>query len=228
VITLEETSKSIFNPFKWPIMCSAGVLAIFQYAFFSFLAFLAFPESFDPVNDFLSKLGNYEKNPDGAIFYFIAIIFSGMLTVVFYWGFYSFYSKEKFASLLKVILFLGIVNGISIFMSGVFAESVNFPLHFLFSFLIFFTLLPLILITNIYIWKSQNYSKITSMLGFIAATIDFIFILIAIFGGDLFNDAAIMEWLSLFSYFIWMLLIIYNVIKVSISENKNEFTVKTL
>jgi len=123
---------------------------------------------------------------------------------------------------LKVIVILGIANGLSIFMSGVFAESVNYPLHFLFSFLIFFTLLPLLLIINIYIWNYQNYTKITSILGVTVATIDLIFILIVMIGGDLFKNAAIMEWLSLFSYFIWMLLIIYNVLKESISQDKNE------
>lgn len=219
MIILREIPYSKFNPFKWPIMCSVGLLAIFQYIFFSYLAFLAFPESFDPFNNFLSQLGNYERNPNGAIFYFLAIIFSGVLSVIFYRGLYLFYSTEKSSMLLKLILILGIANGLSIFMSGVFAESVNYPLHFLFSFSIFFTLLPLLCMINIYIWNNQNYPKITSILGFIVVIIDLIFILIAMISEELFENAAIMEWLSLFSYFIWMLLIIYQIIQESVSPN---------
>lgn len=224
VKTLEKTSHFILNVFKWPIMCSVGVLAIFQYFFFSFLAFLAFPESFDPFNNFLSQLGNYERNPNGAIFYLLAIIFSGILTIIFYREFYSLNSKQKSTFLLKLIFILGIMNGLSIFMSGIFAESINYPLHFLFSFLIFFTLLPLLLMMNIYIWNNQNYTKISSILGFIVASINLIFIVIAIIGGDLFENAAILEWISLFSYFLWMLVIIYQVIKETSSSTNLSLT----
>ena len=209
---MEKTSSSMLNPLKWPIMCSAGVIAILQYIFFSFLAFIPFPDSFNPFNNFLSQLGNYERNPDGAIFYFLAILFSGILTVIFYWGFYSFHSMDKSSTKLKGILIMGIVNGFSIFLSGIFSESVNYPLHVLFSFLIFFTLLPLLIMTNIYILNDQNYKRITSIFGFIVVTIDLIFTVLAIIGGDLFKNAALMEWLSIFTYFVWMLLIIHNVL----------------
>ena len=171
-----ETSSSKFFLFKWPILCYVGIIAVFQYIFFSFLAFLVFPESFDPFNNFLSQLGNYDINPDGAIFYFLAIIFSGILTVLFYWGFYSHFSEEKPVLVLKVVLILGVANGFSIFMSGIFAESVNYPLHFIFSFSIFFTLLPLLILINVYLWKTQNYTMFISLLGFTVAVIDFIFV----------------------------------------------------
>jgi hypothetical protein len=212
VITMKSTSFSKINIIKWPIMCSVGVIAIIQYIFFSYLAYLAFPDSFDPFNNFLSQLGNYNRNPDGAIYYFLAIIFSGLLTVIFYGGFYQLFSKEKSSNLLKSILILGIANGISIFMSGVFAESVNYTLHFLFSFLIFLTLLPLLLLVNIYIRNNQIFPKIVSNLGSLVILIDLIFIITAVIGGELFENAAIMEWLSLASYFIWMITVIFYVI----------------
>lgn len=205
MIPLSERSISAYNPLTWPLICKAGVLAIIQYIFFSYLAFLQFPESFNPFNNFLSQLGNYSRNPDGAIFYFLAIIFSGILTVIMYGGFYTFYSKKKLNLTLRIILILGITNGIAIFLSGVFAESVNYPLHSLFSFLIFTTLLPLVIIINMFIWDVHDKPIITFGLGWLVIIIDLIFIAIVIIGGDLLDNGAIWEWLSLASYFIWML-----------------------
>ncbi len=210
---MENTSYSIYNPIKWPLICIAGVLAIIQYLIFSYLAFLAFPESFDPFNNYLSQLGNSVRNPEGAIFYFLAIIFSGILTVFFYSGFYYYYSKKKMNRTLQVILILGILNGIAIFLSGVFSESVNNDLHYISSFLIFVTLLPLVILMNIYIWSVQNEPKITIGLGLLIIIIDLIFIAIVIIGGDLFENGAIWEWLSLGSYFIWMLSLISNILR---------------
>jgi hypothetical protein len=205
--------KISFKPMKWPIICPIGIIAVVQYCFFSFLAFLSFPSRFDPFNNFLSQLGNYDLNPNGAFFYFLAILFSGILTILFYWQFYVFFSTEESNFLLKLILILGILNGISILGSGIFAESVNYPFHFFFSFSIFFTLLPLLGIANIFLWTKTELHKIISLSGIIVIVIDLLFVFLVIIGGELFDNAAIMEWLSLASYFLWMFLLVLFIVK---------------
>ncbi|MFX1516269.1 MAG: hypothetical protein ACFFC6_08170 [Promethearchaeota archaeon] len=47
----------------------------------------------------------------------------------------------------------------------------------------------------------------------IVIVIDLLFVFLVIIGGELFDNAAIMEWLSLASYFLWMFLLIFFIVK---------------
>jgi hypothetical protein len=206
-------SQTKLNPLKWPLVCLSGLLVIILYCSFTFLSFLFFPHPFTPFDNFLSQLGDSDLNPEGAIFYFMAVISTGLMGLGFYWGLCTWYTQNRENRVLKVSFTLGLLNSLAIIMSGVFSESVNYPIHFLSSFLIFFTFFPILILINGSLLSHPDFNRIISYYGFLVALIDFIFILMALAGGEIFDRAAIMEWLTVFAYFGWVGLIVFNTFK---------------
>ncbi len=194
---------SSLNIFRWPMVSVSGLGLIIVYTFFSWLSFLSFPYSFSPNSNFLSQLENFELNPNGAIFYFLAIILSGFLGVGFYWGFYTFYKGTAHETLLKIILICGMINSLAIILSGVFSETVNYEIHFLFSFSIFLSFFPILLLTNGLLFSHPQFSRWIGIFGFVLAGVDFVFLLTVLEGGGIFSQASLLEWLSVFGYLAW-------------------------
>ena len=198
---------SPLNILRWPLVSLSGFGLIVIYTFFSWLSFLSFPYSFSPTDNFLSQLGNFDLNPSGAIFYFLAIILSGFIGAAFYWGLYSFYKETTHDTMLKIILICGMFNSIAIILSGVFSETINYDIHFLASFSIFLSFFPILLLTNGLLFSHRQFSRWIGIFGFALAVVDFVFLLTAIEGGETFSQAALLEWLSVFGYLVWGALI---------------------
>jgi hypothetical protein len=199
-----------------PNFCLIGLLGIFLYCFGCFIAILLLPYNFDPFQIFLSELGNQSMNPNGAIFYSLGMVTAGLLSIIFYWGFYSYLIKDKTAIVFKIILVLGLLNSLSVSLTGVFAESINIEmnqLHIIFSVCIFATLLPLLFIVSLSLFIHPEYPNYITAWGFIAFIIDTIFLLTFIVGGEMFENAAILDFLAVFSYFFWIFLIILSIIR---------------
>ena len=196
---------------KWPLSTIAGFAVIVLYCTFTFISISLFPVPVNPVRNFLSQLGNANLNPDGAIFYCLAVILAGLAAIPFYVGLYQWVTRIKKNNLMKVALAVGVVNGISIIMIGIFSESVHFTLHVFWSFLIFITFVPILLIVNTILLGYPEHNKLISYYGLIVAVIDIILLAAVTIGG--FEEGgigSIMEWAAVFSYLIWVGLMAYN------------------
>lgn len=64
----------------------SSIAAAVVYALLALLAFFQYPTAFSPLSNWLSDLGDPNANPQGAIFYNIGIISTGVLLVPFFWG----------------------------------------------------------------------------------------------------------------------------------------------
>jgi hypothetical membrane protein len=69
---------------KFSISSISGMTGLALYLVFSAVAFSFYPSSFDPMNNWLSDLGNNLLNPGGAIFYRLTGILSGTALLVFF------------------------------------------------------------------------------------------------------------------------------------------------
>ena len=144
------------------------------------------------------------------------MVSAGLLSLLFYWGFYSYLIKEKTTLIFRIILALGLLNSLSVSLTGIFAESINIEmnqLHFLFSFCIFATLFPLLLIVSLSLFYHPEYSNYITVWGFIAFIINAVFLLTVVVGGEMFERVAILDFLAVFSYFFWIFLIIVSIIR---------------
>lgn len=197
---------------KWPLIRIAGYATIVLYCTFTAISISQFPDSYSPLNNFLSQLGNSNLNPKGAIFYNLAVILAGLAGILFYIGLYQWYTRKTGNKLLQVALAVGFINALATIMIGIYSESVYYTQHVFWSFLIFITFVPILIIVNKTLLTYPEHNKAISYYGFIVAVIDII-LLVAVslmFMGYGIGISAIMEWLSVFSYLGWIGMLAYN------------------
>ncbi len=206
--TLKSTSR------KWPLCFIAGVASIVLYCTFTVISIIFFPSPVSPTQNFLSQLGNSRLNPNGAIFYNLALILAGLAGILFYLGLYQWYTKEKGNKLLTAALAVGFVNALSIIMTGVFSESVNYSLHVFWSFLIFISFVPVLILVNTALLTYPGFSRLISYYGFLVAVIDVSLLVMLLTLGFGPGIGPLMEWIAVFSYLVWVGLIAYSTIKV--------------
>jgi len=129
-------------------MSKAGVSIILLYTVFTAISLSHLPNSFSPLFNFLSQLGNSNLNPDGAIFYNLAVILAGLAAIPFYISLIKWCNYKTGKKIPKTVLAVGLLNALSVMMVGIYTESVNFNLHVLWSIVIFSTFVPILIIVN--------------------------------------------------------------------------------
>lgn len=201
-----------FGSRKLSIMQITGITAAILYCILTALSITYFPGPFSPLDNFLSQLGNTELNPRGAIFYNLAIIQTGIMAIPFYIGLNQWYTKRTGEQLSLFTRISGIINGLAITFSGVFPESGNFVFHVVFSYLIFTSFVPILIGVNKSLLSIEGYNRIICYYGFAVAGINLvlIFAVTLMFMGYGQGIGPIMEWLAVFTYFGWAVLLAIN------------------
>lgn len=69
-----------------PLSTIAAIVAALCYVAFALLAFSQYPGAYSPLRNWLSDLGSRDLNPQGALFYNLGIISTGLLLGVFFLG----------------------------------------------------------------------------------------------------------------------------------------------
>jgi hypothetical membrane protein len=105
-----------------PITFIATILVILFYLSFAMLAFWRIPGSFSPLRNWLSDLGSSKLNPQGAIFYNIGIITTGLLLIPFFLDLskLSRGGSKVQKTMLAVTCVLGLLGGLAMIMSAVY------------------------------------------------------------------------------------------------------------
>ncbi|MHA2314534.1 MAG: DUF998 domain-containing protein [Candidatus Hermodarchaeia archaeon] len=185
---------------KWNLLVLPGVIGAILYCSLTYVSILHY---------YLSRLGNSSLNPTGAIYYNLAVIQTGVMLLLTYLGIFSAYKNTKHYRLLIIATVIGMFNAFSIVMSGVFSEDI-YQLHFIFSLLIFATWVPVLFSMNYILFKQGGYEKGISYYGFVVGVLNTIFVLfVLLFGTD---SGAIIEWISIFSFLTWALLVVLFII----------------
>jgi hypothetical membrane protein len=100
----------------------AAILMVFSYLLFSGLAGAKYPANFSPATNWLSDLGSSVKNPNGAVFYNLGIIITGLLVIFFFIGLGAIKQagNKKQRVMLLLTQICGIGGGIAMMMSALF------------------------------------------------------------------------------------------------------------
>ncbi|MFN2236539.1 MAG: DUF998 domain-containing protein [Anaerolineales bacterium] len=152
-------------------------------------------------------MGNANYSPQGALFYNLAVILGGLALVLFFIALYRQYSAWWSNWLRWIAISAGVVNGLAVLMSGAYAEHINMKAHTTWSYLIFFSLIPLLLAYSLAFWKRTGGSKAISLYGFVVCAVDVFFLANILSGGLDPGLGSVMEWFSVFSYLVWILLV---------------------
>ena len=181
-----------------------AIIGSILYCVFTFVSIIHYPEFYSPLTNFLSTLGNSSLNPSGAIFYNLGMIQAGILVIPFYVGLYRIFHDTKGNRILPIALLWGIINGISIMMSGVFSEDI-YALHCIWGLLIFISFIPVLFLTNIMLIQKEGVIKGVSVYGFAVGVIDTTFVVYVLFFGT--GEGSILEWITVFSFLLWVVAI---------------------
>jgi hypothetical protein len=207
-----------------PLGTIFGFAFLVFYISFTIIAIAQFPRAVSPLDMYLSTLGNADISPDGAIFYNLGVILAGLAEILFFIAIYAHYSQHGRRWILIIGLIAGIINGISVSMSGVYPEhvieiiditTINVDQHETWSFLIFFSFIPVLLAFSLAFRGTSGASRWVTLYGFLVCAIDVIFLATVMSEGW----GTIMEWFTVFSYLIWVLLVSLDVLKRSHAES---------
>ncbi|MDO8124052.1 MAG: DUF998 domain-containing protein [Candidatus Hermodarchaeota archaeon] len=194
---------------KWTLLVLPGLIGAILYCSLTYVSILHYPGFFNPFTEYLSRLGNSSLNPTGASYYNLAVIQTGVMLLLTYLGIFSSYKNTKHYRILLIATAIGMFNAFTIIMSGVFSEDI-YELHFIFSLLIFATWIPVLFSMNYILFKQGVYEKGISYYGFVLGVLNIIFVLfLLLFGTD---SGAIIEWISIFSFMTWALLVVLFII----------------
>ncbi|MFX0207240.1 MAG: DUF998 domain-containing protein [Candidatus Hodarchaeota archaeon] len=202
---IERPYRFNFNPLRWPKVSIVGIAGITIYCIFTFISFSFFPRNFNPFSNNLSELGDFYDNPNGAIFYNLGMVITGLVSMLFYIGLYKWFMNKKKNNLLVVGLVAGIINALAIIMAGIFSETQEtFTQHVFWSTLIFISFFPVLILVNISICITySDFNKLIAYYGFGVALIDLSFRVFLAFTGVSAN-VPLIEWLAVFSYISWI------------------------
>jgi hypothetical protein len=172
---------------------------------------------FTPFGNWLSDLGNSLGNPSGAIFYNLGCILTGAAYIIFFAGFYKWYTIEKTRRIgIMVAQAIGFLAAFSLIMVGVFSENAG-DIHTLWSLVFFLLNLITILLFSLVLYKHPSYIKAISYYGFVVVIFNLLFVsaIIATINLHLslsFNTP-IFEWFTVFTALGWIALLVYNMFK---------------
>ncbi len=185
---------------NWPI---SGLAAIVIFCVFTIIAIILSPTPLTALNNNLSSLGDFYDNPDGALFFNLGMVGSGLFCIFLYYGLYYDFLEKKNHSLMNIQMTSGFLNSFALIMAGIFSETMEtYSIHEFWSLVIFISFLPILFCINTILLKYPKYRKI-AYYGFIVALIDLIFLIMLIFSG-IETNIPIFEWFAVFSYIGWI------------------------
>ena len=192
---------------KWALLPVAGVLVILFYCGFTLTSIGFFPRPVNPLNDWLSDLGNSTFNPQGAIFYNAGCMLTGLALFPFFAGFYYWYTSKKWRkSLVVVTQAVGFAAAFSLMMIGVFSEDAG-AIHHLWSVVFFVFNLLVLILANVSLITHPKFIKSVGYYGFVVAVINLLFV------G--FTYTSLLEWFTVFTALGYVAFLSYNTLKMT-------------
>jgi hypothetical protein len=105
------------------IAALAGALSILVYLAFGVASYAQYPAAFNPLDNWLSDLGNVEANPSGALLYRLGCVLAGLLLALLFVELWALWAGRP----VKVRIFLllsqafGILGAFAFLMSGIYS-----------------------------------------------------------------------------------------------------------
>ena len=202
----------VANDTKGSYLTLSAFVCLVVYCALTYLAASHYPYAFGPLESYLSVLGNSGLNPDGAVYYNAGVALAGLSVLPFYLGVYRTWQRNVPRRPLGVATLAGIFNCIAIVMSAVFPEDV-YELHFFWSFMIFLSWIPVLLILNWLLVRTRGRIRVAGVFGLGLGLFDTGFVLYVLVFGS--SAGSILEWITIFAFFGWAVLVALLSVKFS-------------
>jgi len=214
---------------KLPISIIFGVLVIVTFCIFFLISVSLLPFFINPFNNWMSDLGNSSMNPNGALFFNLGCIITGLLLFPYYFGLYKWYLDKKWHKLLIIVVqFAGCCSAFALIMLGAFSEDIM-DIHLFWSSLYFIFNMFVLIFSTFSLLKHPHFIKSIGIYGVIITIIDIFFVLIITIPPPPNPDPEItrvimmmlkfLEWFTVFTSLGYVGLIIRNMYKINVKEN---------
>jgi hypothetical membrane protein len=195
-----------WNPLKWPVLCTAGVLVIVFYCVFTLTSWALYPAPYGPLTHYLSALGDRIDSPSGSVFYNAGCILTGSVVFIFYIGLYRWYTKEAWRKVALIVTqIIGMTSAIALVMIGVFPGDTGTP-HMLASAIFFLLNFIVLILANISLITHQKFIKPIGFYGLALALLSLLL--------DFIVGGPIIEWFTVFGSLSYVGLLVYNTFKL--------------
>ncbi len=113
----------VFNKKKIPLTTIVGIIGILFYCILVFISAFLCIGSWNPIDNYLSDFGNSSSswNPNGAIFFDLALIILGTTLILYYISLYKWSGELKTEyneNILNITQFIGFLVGIFLILFG--------------------------------------------------------------------------------------------------------------
>ncbi len=185
------------------VFASTAIIATCIYLILTAVSIHFFPQTYSPLNNWLSDLGNPTLNPSGAIFYDAGGVLTSIILVFFFVGMYTWRSQDK-----KMNIFLlaaqvcGLALACAFLLTAIFPLGVNDAMHSAFSITLFISIGCFEIFSASANRKSPYLPKGLAIFGFTVAIINFI--LAVSFN---FSDLFIAEWIVISLFIAYVLVL---------------------
>jgi len=202
---------------KLPLSTFAAIGIAFVFSAFTFSSWVFYPTAFSPFNNWLSDLGNYGDNPNGAVFYNLGCILTGIIAIFFIFGLREWYTDDSFKKILLMFSqTVGFLSAIFLIMIGIFSED-SPPWHSIFSISFFASFSLFLFIFSLSVYTHEKFHTWIGALAIVVVMMDIAF-------AFQYNET-ISEWIVVFSYISIVLLIGWN---MSVNWNSADKVAKNL
>lgn len=205
---------------KYPICIIFGFLSIITFCTFFLISAAFFPGIITPLNNWISDLGNSSLNPNGATFFNLGCILTGILLFPYFFGLKKLSLDNKWQKSCMIVgQTAGCCSAFALIMVGVFSEDIM-DIHLFWSNIYFTLNMLFLLFFTISLLKHPDIIRSIKIYGVIIMIIDVFFVSFVIrapppnqdpdFTRVILMMLKFLEWFTIFASLSYIGLIIYN------------------
>jgi hypothetical membrane protein len=107
---------------KRKLVFYSSVITVISYLLFTFIAFMVFPNTYSPTQNWLSDLGSSRLNPRGAVVYNLGIVLTGLAVLICFLGIdeWRIAGHKKQNAMLFLTRLFGCLGALAMIMSALF------------------------------------------------------------------------------------------------------------
>jgi hypothetical membrane protein len=183
-----------------PITFITSMLVVLFYLSFAMLAFWRIPGSYSPLRNWLSDLGSSKLNPQGAIFYNIGIITTGLLLVPFFLDLSKLKMRgSKVQNTMSAIMcVLGLLGALAMIMSAVF--PIDHSVQHRFWSITLYILLGSAFVFSVPAFRyDRRFPRWALGVGIVTGLVDIL--------SGVFHDIYLLEWITVALFLVYILIL---------------------
>ncbi len=155
-------------------LASTAIVASIIYLAFTAIALAYYPQTYSPLTNWLSDLGNPTVNPSGALYYDAGGVVTSVALIFFFMGMYTWRLGDKKAkTFLLASQIAGIALALCFIMTAVFPLGVNTSVHSTFSVMLFVFIGFFEIFSASAARRNKAFPKTLSVFGFAVAIVNF-------------------------------------------------------